>query len=190
MSNDNNVTSNQLVPGMVVAIKEDFFRVESAVKVTMAKGASFIKVRLKNLTTEAVSEKNFKLGQILQEVLLVEKQLEFLYPEGKNYLFLDLNTLGQCLVDAVVLSNNMNYLKEGLQLKATFYGDRIFTVELPQFLELMVAKVEERDVEPVVSNATKKAVLETGAEVDVPLFIEEGDIVKIDTATGEYVQRI
>ncbi len=131
-------------------------------------------------------EKNFKLDQSVQEVSLVERTLEFLYPEGKQYLFLDIGNLEQVLVPATVLAEKVHYLKEGIQVKAMFYGESIFGVELPQFLEIMVVKTET----PVAGGTIKKAVLETGAKVDVPLFIESGDVVKIDTQVSEYIQRV
>ena len=84
-----------------------------------------------------------------------------------------------------VLVDKVHYLKEGIQVKAMFYGDTIFAVELPQFLEIMVVKTESQD-----GAATKRAILETGAKVQVPLFIESGDVIKIDTLLNEYVQRV
>jgi len=97
--------------------------------------------------------------------------------------------LEHVLISAKILKNAINYLKEGIQLKAMFYGNSIFTIELPQFLELMIVKVEKMD-EKKGSSATKKAILETGAEITVPLFVEMGDIIKIDTHTNEYIQRV
>ncbi len=183
-------TSNQLVPGMVISLKNGLFRIESAVKVTVAKGNPFIKTRLKNLMGEEFIEKNFKLNQAVKEVSLVEKQLEYLYLEGQDYLFLDTSTLDTLIVSHEVVGSDIDYLKEGIRIKATFYGENIFSVELPQYLELMVAKTEEREPGPVISNATKIAILETGAKLEVPLFIEEGDVVKVDTRIEEYIQRI
>ncbi len=183
-------TSNQLSPGMVISVKNDLFRVESAVKVTVAKGNPFIKARLKNLVTEEFVEKSFKLDQPIKDVALRENQLEFLYLEGKDYLFLDVETLDKVLITPSIIAGRVDYLKEGIRVNATFYGEKIFSIELPQFLELMVIKAEEVEVGPVVSNATKMATLETGAKIEVPLFIEEGDVIKVDTVLEEYIQRI
>lgn len=184
-------TSNQLTPGMTINVDGKIYRVESCVKVTVAKGGSpFIKTKLKNLITDEVTEKNFKLGQAIQEVSLGERKLEFLYMEGKDYLFLDVGNLEQVLVPASIIGDKVNYLKEGIELKAMFYGESIFSVELPQFLELMVVKTETGDTPAHMANATKYAILETGAKIEVPLFIESGDIVKVDTHTNEYIQRV
>lgn len=182
------LTSNQLSAGMMISLEEGIYRVESAVKVTVAKAAPFIKTKLKNLMTEEVVEKNFKEGQPIQEVSLSERDLEYLYVEGKDYLFLDVGNLDTVLVPRSVIGEKVHYLKEGIELKALFYGDSIFSVELPQFLELMVAKADEGEVSP--SAASKQVILETGAKIEVPLFVETGDIIKVDTMTNEFIQRV
>lgn len=185
------VTSNQQInPGMTISLDGKIYRVESSVKVTVAKGVPFIKTKLKNLITEEVIEKNFKIDQLVDEVALAEKNLEYLYMEGKDYLFLDMDELEQVLVPASVISDKVNFLKEGTQIKAFVYGTTIFSVELPQFLELMVVKTEALPAKLAVSNSGKIAILETGAKVEVPLFIESGDIVKVDTQSSEYIQRV
>jgi len=180
-------TANQITPGMTLNIDGKIYRVESSIKVSVAKGTPFVKTKLRNMITDETIERNFKLEQIVQEVSLLERLLEFLYPEGKEYLFLDIGNLEQVLVPSAILANQVHYLKEGIQVKAMFYGDTIFAVELPQFLEIMVVKTEGTDA---ASNSTKKAVLETGAKIDVPLFIESGDVIKVDTQTNDYIQRV
>lgn len=179
-------TANQITPGMTLSLDGKIYRVESSVKVTVAKGTPFVKTKLRNLVNDEVIEKNFKLDQSVQEVSLVERTLEFLYPEGKEYLFLDIGNLEQVLVPSPVLSDKVDYLKEGIQVKAVFYGEAIFGVDLPQFLEIMVVKTDAG----APGATTKKAVLETGAKLDVPLFIESGDVIKVDTQVNEYIQRV
>ena len=180
------VASSQLSPGMILTIEKKLFRVESCVKVTAPKGPPFMKAKLRNLATEKVVERNFKMNQEVEEVSLDERRLEYLYLEGKDYCFLDIGNLAQVSVAPDVVGEKANYLKEGVELEATFYGDRVFSVELPQFLELMVAKSEGVSA----ANSTKEAVLETGAAVEVPPFIEAGDVIKVDTRTNEYIQRV
>lgn len=184
-------TSNQVSPGMTVSVDGKIYRVESSVKVTVAKGTPFIKTKLRDLVTDELLEKNFKVNQPVSEVALIDHSLEYLYPEGKDYLFLDVENLEQVTASPQILGDKVHYLKEGVQVKAMFYGETIFSLELPQFLELMVVKVEMPGEDSVnVSNTTKKAILETGAKVEVPLFIGTGDIIKIDTHEGEYIQRV
>lgn len=185
-------TANQISPGMTINLDGKIFRVESSVKVTVAKGNPFVKTKLRNLITDEVVEKSFKLDQAVHEVQLAERLLEFLYPEGKEYLFLDIGTLDQIQVASQVLGDRVHFLKEGIQVKAMFYGDTIFAVELPQFLEIMVVKTDSGEGESAAagSSATKQAMLETGAKIQVPLFIESGDVIKVDTQTNEYIQRV
>ena len=175
---------------MILSVDGKIYRVESAVKVTVAKGVPFVKTKLKNLMSDDLVEKNFKLNQPVEEVSLTERRLEFLYLEGKNYLLLDIGNLEEVLVPASVIGDKVNYLKEGTEIKAIFYGETIFSVELPQFLEIMVVKTEAAESKAAVSNANKSAILETGAKISVPMFVETGDIIKVDTHTNEYIQRV
>lgn len=182
-------TSNQLNPGMTISINNKLYRVESSVKVTVPKGTPFIKAKLKDLSTNDIVEKSFKLNQPIKDVSLIERRLECLYPEGEGFLFLDVVNLEQVMVPTSVVGNKVNYLKEGVELKAFFYGDTVFSIELPQFLELMVGKTIS-DEDSASLSGSKIAVLETGAKIEVPPFIETGDIIKVDTRTDEYIQRV
>jgi elongation factor P len=182
------VLSNQLNVGMTISLNGKLYRVESAVKVTAPKGAPFIKAKLRDLGSQEIVEKSFKLNQEVKDVSLKERHLEFLYPEGKDYLFLDIENLEQVLVPARIIGDKVNFLKEGVDLAASCYGETIFAVELPQFLELMIARLEE--TKDSKSNGTKIGVLETGAKIEIPPFIDVGDIIKVDTKTDEYIQRV
>lgn len=178
------VASSNLSPGMTVSINGKLFRVESIVKVTVPKGTPFVKAKLKDLTSNSVVEKSFKLDQQIKDVSLIERKLEFLYPEDSGYLFLDIGNLEQVIVPEDIIGHKTNFLKEGVEVKASFYGDSIFAVELPQYLELMISKIEGEH------GSTRHAILETGARVEVPQFVEAGDIVKVDTTIEEYIQRV
>ncbi len=175
---------------MTISLRGKLYRVESAVKVS-AKGAPFVKTKLRDLTTDEIIEKSFKPDSPVKEVSVSEKTLEYLYLDGKDYLFLDVDQLDNVTVPPKVIGESVNYLKEGIQVKAIFYGDQVFTVELPAFLELAVSKMEEaRKSRVPVANVTKIAILETGAKVEVPPFVEVGDILKVDTRAGEFIQRV
>jgi elongation factor P len=176
---------------MIISLNDKLYRVESSVKVSVPKGTPFIKVKLRDLNTDDIVEKNFKLNQPVQDVQLAERRLEFLYIEGRDYLFLDVDSLEQVLIPAHVVGNRVNYLKEGVELKASFYGNTTFAVELPQFLELMVSRTEDRPEDSSSSNnGTKIATLETGAKIEVPSFIEVGDNIRVDTKTDEFIHRV
>jgi elongation factor P len=189
-----------ITPGMTLSLPDDelkgksqTFRVESnPISVTVGKN-SMLKVSLINVATNVLVEKIFKPDQIVQEVSQIEKILEFLYPEKDKYNFLDIGNLEQELVPASVLGDKVHFLKEGTQITAKFYGDEIFSCELPQFLELMVVKTEGGDLTNSVTSH-KIAHLETGAKIKVLPFIESGDMVKIDTHIADlsdsFVQRL
>ncbi len=184
------VASNQISPGMTIELEGKVYLIESAVKVTVSQGVPFIKTKLKSLVSGRIKEKNFKLDQEIKEVALSEKRLEFLYIEGRNYLFLDIENLDHVEISSTIIGDKANYLKEGIEVKAKFYGDQVFAMELPQFLELMVMNTEISEAPMHIANATKIAILETGAKIEVPLFVEGGDIVKVDTHANEFIQRV
>jgi elongation factor P len=175
---------------MTLSLNGKLYRVESCIKVTVPKGTPFIKTKLRDLTSQDLVEKNFKLNQPIKDVSLIERKLEYLYLEGKDYLFLDIGNLEQVLIPASIMGSTVTYLKEGVDLKASFYGDTVFAVEVPQFLELLVVKTEQLSEAKKEASGTKVAILETGAKIEVPPFIEAGDIIKVDTKTGEYIQRV
>ncbi|MCB1111465.1 MAG: elongation factor P [Chlamydiales bacterium] len=184
------VSSNQISAGMIITVSKKLYRVESSVKVTVAKGSSFIKTKLRDMATNKVIEKNFKPGQSVEEVTLVDRPVEFLYLEGKDYLFLDVATLDQVLIPQAIVGEKDKYLKEGVELTASFCGDKVMAIELPQFLELMVAQTEDDGEQAILTESGKMAMLETGAQLEVPPFIEAGDIIKVDTQSGDYIQRV
>jgi elongation factor P len=179
--------NKQISPGMTISLNNKLYRVESCVKVTVPKGTPFIKTKLRDLSSNQVIEKNFKPDQEVKDVSLIDRRLEYLYMEGKDYLFLDIGTLEQILVPSAIIGKKIHYLKEGVELKASCYGETVFSIELPQFLELMVTRVDDMKDK---SNNGKIATLETGATVEVPPFIDSGDIIKVDTKTDEYIQRV
>lgn len=182
--------TTSITPGATISLDGKIYRVESSVKVTVAKGLPFVKTKLRDLMNDDLIEKNFKTDQKLDIVTLAERKMEFLYPEGKDFLFLDIDELEEVLVPQEVIGDKVSFMKEGIELTGMFYGETVFSVELPQFLELMVVKVEAVESSVAVSNASKIGVLETGAKIEVPLFVETGDIIKVDTGSGEFVQRI
>ena len=119
-----------------------------------------------------------------------KEDIQEIFSTTQDYLFLDVGSLEQVLVPSDVIADKVHFLKEGTEVKAVFYGETVFSVELPQFLEIMVVKTETAQASNPMGNTIKTAFLETGAKLDVPLFVESGDIIKVDTHTREYVQRV
>jgi elongation factor P len=183
------VLASQLVVGTTVMIAKKPYRVESVVKVTAQKANPFVKVKLHNLLEQEVIERNFRPTQELEEVALEEHKLEYLYHEGKSFVFLDTGTLDIAKVPYSVMGSKSRYLKEGIEVKGSCFGATIFTVELPQFLELMVSAIDSEEGGRQ-GGGTRTATLETGAKLEVPPFIDVGDIIKVDTRLEEYIQRV
>lgn len=185
------VLASQIVPGMIVSLAKKVYRVEQMAKASGAsKAAQFIKCKLRDLDSDEVIEKNFKPTQELEEVKLQEHKLEFLYLEGRASVFLDTATLELVRVADTVIGSKLHFLKEGIEVKALCYKTAAFSIELPQFLELMVSSMESDDRSGKFGRGARVATLETGAKIEVPPFIDVGDIVKIDPKTEEYIQRV
>ena len=182
------VLASQLTTGMTIMMAKKPYRVESAVKVSTNKASPFIKVKFLSLANQEALDKNFRPSQELDEVSLEEHRLEFLYAEGSHHVFLDLGTLDLVRVVRDIIGKKIHFLKEGTEVKGACFGQTFFSVELPQFLELMVSAIEAEEGSRQ-GGGPKVAVLETGAKVEVPPFVDIGDVIKVDTKTDEYIQR-
>ena len=183
------ILASQLSVGMTISLSGSYYRVESVVKVNVQKTMQLIRAKLRNIVDQEVIEKNFKPTQKLDEVAVAEHKLEFLYPLEGEYVFLDINTLDLVHVDKDIIGESVLFLKEGTEVKSTCCGTAIFSIELPQFLELMVSSIG--GVKKTAQDGTVRiAKVESGADVEVPLFIEVGDIIKVDTKSKEYIQRV
>ena len=180
-------TANQLNHGMTITVGGKLYRVESAVKVTVPKGSAFIKAKLRDIESGELVEKNFKPNQEIEEGALQERRLEFLYPEKDYFVFLDVGSLEQVQIPADVVGAKINYLKEGVEVRASMSGQTVFSVELPQFLELMVVAESER--QGGSGPNSKRAQLETGAWVEVSPSVGVGDTIRIDDR-GQFIQRV
>ncbi|WP_213318299.1 elongation factor P [Chlamydiifrater volucris] len=184
------VLSNQLSAGMFVSLKDGLFKIVSVEKITGPKGDVFFKVSLRSPDSDVVMERNFKSGQEVKEAQFESRTLEYLYVEGSSYLFLDLGDYEKILISREIMKDKNLLLKAGTTVTALVHGDTVFSVELPNFLELMVSKTDFPGEDMPISGGAKKALLETGIEILVPPFIEIGDVIKIDTRTCEYIQRV
>ncbi|EPP35309.1 elongation factor P (EF-P) OB domain protein [Chlamydia ibidis] len=182
--------SSQLSVGMFISTKDGLYKVVSVSKVTGNKGDSFIKASLKATDSDVIVERNFKIGQEIKEAQFEARNLEYLYPEGESYLFLDLGNYEKMYISKEIMKDNFLFLKAGVTVSAMVHEDVVFSVELPHFLELMVSKTDFPGDSLCLASGSKKALLETGVEVMVPPFVEIGDVIKIDTRTCEYIQRV
>jgi len=153
------------------------------------KGAAFVRTKYKNVITGAVVEQSFNPTAKFPTAFVERKDMQYSYNDGDLYYFMDMETYEQIPINASVLGDNFKFVKEEMECKILSYKGNVFGVEPPFFVELEVTATDPGFKGDTATNATKPATLETGAEVKVPLFIEEGDRVKIDTRTGEYMER-
>ncbi len=153
------------------------------------KGAAFVRTKIKNVITGAVIEKTFNPNDKYPTAFIERKDMEYLYNDGDLYYFMDSETYEQTPINASVLGDNFKFVKENMVCKIMSYKGSVFGVEPPTFVQLEITKTEPGVKGDTATNVTKPAILETGAEIKVPLFINEGDKIQIDTRTGEYMSR-
>ena len=153
------------------------------------KGAAFVRTKFKNVMTGAVVERSFNPTAKFPTAFVERKTMQYSYNDGELYYFMDLETYEQIPINASILGDNFKFVKEEMECTVLSYKGKVFGVEPPFFVELEVTKTDPGFKGDTATNATKPATVETGAELKVPLFIEEGDKIKIDTRTGEYMER-
>ena len=153
------------------------------------KGAAFVRTKYKNVITGAVVEKSFNPNDKYPTAFIERKDMEYSYEDGGLYYFMDTETWEQIPISADILGDSFKFVKENMVCKILSYKGNVFGVETPNFVELKVTKTDPGFKGDTATNATKPATLETGAEIKVPLFIDEGEVIQIDTRTGEYMGR-
>ncbi|HDL19578.1 MAG TPA: elongation factor P [Bacteroidetes bacterium] len=176
--------------GMVLEIDGDLWSISEAQLIQPGKGGAFVRTKLKNMKTERVVEKTFRSEEKVKDVRIEKKSMQFLYSDGENYYFMDQTSYEQVTIDKDFLGDVINFLLEGNNVDILFHEVTPVGIELPYFVNLKVVETEPGMKGDTVSGATKIAKLETGAAVQVPLFIEEGEVLKIDTRINEYVERV
>ena len=153
------------------------------------KGAAFVRTKLKNVITGAVVERTFNPTDKFENAYIERKEMQYLYSDGELYYFMDNETFDQLPLNADKLPDNFKFVKENMICKILSYKGNVFSVEPPTFVELEVTETEPGIAGNTATNTLKPATLETGAQIKVPLFVNVGDVLKIDTRTGEYLSR-
>ena len=153
------------------------------------KGAAFVRTKYKNVITGAVVERSFNPTDKYPTAYIERKDMQYLYSDGDLYYFMDMETYEQQPIDKSKLGPAFQFVKENMEVKVLSYKGNVFGVEPPNFVELEVTETDPGFKGDTATNATKPATLETGAEIKVPLFINQGDMIRIDTRTGEYMER-
>jgi elongation factor P len=183
------ISTNELKNGFVIEVDGELMTVVSFQHVKPGKGGAFVRTKLKNLASGAVVDRTFRAGEKFPRATTSSRTMQFLYQDGDDLVLMDKDTYEQITVRAESVEN-LDLLLPSTDVQVLFVRDTAFRVELPTFVELTVSRTDPGVKGDTVSNVTKPAELETGASVNVPLFVNEGDRLRIDTRTREYSTRV
>ena len=183
------VVAGDFKNGVTFEMDGNVFQVVEFQHVKPGKGAAFVRTKLKNVITGAVIEKTFSPTDKYENAYVERKDMQYLYSDGELYYFMDMESYEQTPIDGNKLGDNFKFVKEEMMCKVVSYKGTVISVEPPMFVELEVTETEPGFKGDTAQGATKPATLETGATIKVPLFINIGDVLKIDTRTGEYLER-
>ena len=183
------ITAGDFRNGVTFEMDGNVMQVIEFQHVKPGKGAAFVRTKMKNVITGAVVETSFNPTAKFENAYVERKEMQYLYKDGDLYYFMDMETYEQMPLNESQLSDNFKFVKENEMVKIVSYKGNVFSVEPPTFVELAVTETEPGVRGDTATNVTKPATLETGAVIKVPIFINEGDVLKIDTRTGEYLSR-
>ena len=183
------ITAGDFRNGMTFEEDGNVMQVVEFQHVKPGKGAAFVRTKTKNVITGAVVEKSYNPTAKFPTAYVERKDMEYTYSDGELYHFMDSETYEDVPISANELGDNFKFVKENMVCKVLSYKGKVFGVEPPNFVELEVTETDPGFKGDTATNATKPAILETGAEIRVPLFIDIGEIIRIDTRTGEYMER-
>jgi elongation factor P len=183
------IQATRLKKGMLIKVDQDLFRVLELQHVTPGNLRGFVRVKLRNIRNGALSDQKLRSEDSLDRATLDEREMQYLYKDGDDYYFMDTASFDQIHISSEALGDSVNYLKAEMTISVEFYGSEPVGIELPQTVDLEVRQTVPGIKGATASNQVKPATLETGLVVQVPPFINEGDVVRISTDTGEYLSR-
>lgn len=183
------ISAGEFRNGITFEFEGNVYQIVEFQHVKPGKGAAFVRTRLKNVITGAVVEKTFRPTEKMPKAHIERKDMQYLYNDGGLYYFMDQETFEQIPLNQDQLGDALKFVKENMVVKILSYKGSVFGVEPPNFVELEVTETEPGFKGDTATGATKPATLETGATISVPLFINQGDIIRVDTRTGEYMER-
>jgi elongation factor P len=182
-------TTNDLKRGMTLELPEGLFQVVDFQHVKPGKGPAFVRTTLRNVRSGNQLDRTFRSDERVEQAIVEKKEMQFLYRDGSDYVFMDNSTYEQLHVGTAALGDSANYIIDGTVVLLQFFKDEIIGSELPAAVELTVAETEPGIQGDRVSGARKPATLETGLVVQVPLFVNQGERIKVDTRSGDYLAR-
>ncbi|MEO9224030.1 MAG: elongation factor P [Acidimicrobiales bacterium] len=183
------ITTNDLKNGMTLKLSEGLYQIVEFQHVKPGKGGAFVRTTLRNVRTGAVVDRTFRAAEKVEQAMIDKREMQYLYRDGDGFVFMDTETYEQTTVGSEALGSAAGFITEGAAPNLQFYGDEVVGVEMPAAVELTVADTEPGLQGDRVSGARKPAKLETGVHVQVPLFVNVGDRLKIDTRSGDYISK-
>ena len=176
--------------GLIIRFRNELFTIVEFQHVKPGKGGAFVRSMLKNLKTGKVIDNTFRAGESITIVKVERKKFQYLYKEGNSLVCMDNETYDQIYVEETLFGDAVNYLKESTEVEILFNGDEIISVDIPIFVNLRVVETEPGFKGDTATGAQKPAKLETGVSINVPLFVNQDDLLKVDTRVGAYVERV
>jgi len=184
------ISTNDFHTGLTIELDGEIYEVVEFQHVKPGKGAAFVRSKIKNLHSGAVTERTFRAGEKVKRAHLDRKAMSYLYRSGDEFILMDQESYEQISLSKEQMEEATKYLKENETLNVVMYGDKVIGVELPNTVDLAVVETEPGVKGDTAAGGSKPATLETGLVVQVPLFINVGDILRIDTRSGEYIERV
>lgn len=181
---------NEIKSGLTIFVDNQVWMVIDTQHVKPGKGAAFVRARIRNLKNSSVQEKTFRGDEKIDEAFVEERKLQYLYNSGHLYHFMDQDNYEEVAIAEENIAEKTKFLKDNLDVTAYFYKGEILNVNLPNFIEFTITHTEPGIKGDTAKSGTKSATIDTQAAVNVPLFINTGDKIKVDTRTGEYVERV
>ncbi len=176
--------------GLKIELDGTPFEIVEFLHVKPGKGGAFVRTKIRNLQTGSVLSKTFRSGEKVGKPDMVERHMQYLYAQGDEYVMMDLESYEQFTLADTVIGDAKKFLKEDMELDVLFYNNEAISLNMPAHVELVITQSDPGLRGDTASGATKPATLETGAVIQVPLFISEGEKVRVDTRTGEYITRV
>ena len=184
------ISAGDFKNGLTIEIDGVVYQILEFQHVKPGKGAAFVRTKLKNVVDGGAVERTFRPNEKYPQAHIDKKDMQYLYSEGDMYNFMDMETYDQIALNSDVVGDALKFVKENETVKICSHNGNVFSVEPPLFVELAITETEPGFKGDTAQGATKPAIVETGATVMVPLFVETGDVLKIDTRTGEYLSRV
>lgn len=183
------ISSNDFRPGVSIVLDGSVWRVVEFLHVKPGKGAAFVRTKLKNVQTGGVVERTFRAGETVPQATIEKSVMQHTYKEADDYVFMDMETYEESRLSAAQIGDRVKYLKEGMEANVVRWQDQVLEVELPNSVVLEITQTDPGVKGDTATGGTKPAIVETGAQVMVPLFISVGERIKIDTRTDTYLGR-